>query len=290
MRKLIVLLVALTTVGSCTIVRQGEVGVKRKLGRVDYKPLDQGPKFYNPFLTTIFKIPVNTINMEVQVPLPSREGLTISSEVSILYRLDKQEAPRIFDEIGLNYERTVILPVFRSAVADISAQYYAKDMHSGTRSNIEEAIRERMMKILGPKGFTIDNVLMKTIVLPSDLSRAIEEKLRAEQEAQRMEFTKQHEVLEAERRLIAAEGEQKAKIAQAEGSKRVAEIEAEGDANAIKIRAQAQAEANDLLTKSLSPNVLRNNQIEAFRQLSGSQGTKVIITDGKTPLMGIPIN
>jgi prohibitin 1 len=184
MKKWIVLLVALTTAGSCTIVRQGEVGVKRKLGRVDYKPLDQGPRFYNPFFTTIFKIPVNTINMEVQVPLPSREGLTISSEVSILYRLDKQEAPRIFDEIGLRYERTIILPVFRSAVADISARYYAKDMHSGTRSDIEEAIRERMMKVLGPKGFVIDNVLMKTIVLPSDLSRAIEEKLRAEQEAQ----------------------------------------------------------------------------------------------------------
>ena len=290
MKKLIILALSLSTLSSCVIIRQGEVGVKRKLGKVDYKTVDQGPKFFNPFLTTIFKLPVNTINMEVQAPLPSREGLTISSDVSILYRIDRNEAPRIFDEIGLNYERTVILPVFRSAVADISAQFYAKDMHSGERTTIEEKIRERMMSVLAPRGFIIDNVLLKTITLPADLGRAIEEKLRAEQDAQRMEFTKQREVLEAERLLIQAEGEQKAKIARAEGSRRVTEIAAEGDATATLTRARAQAEANDLLTRSLTPNVLINNQIEAFRELGLSPSSKVIITDGKTPLLGIPTN
>ncbi|MCC5916760.1 MAG: prohibitin family protein [Cryomorphaceae bacterium] len=290
LKLILVLALSITMLDSCMIIRQGEVGVKRKLGKVNYVPLDQGPRFFNPFLTSIFKVPVNTVNMEVVVPLPSREGLTISAEVSILYRLQKSEVPRIFDEIGMRYERTVLLPVFRSAVADVSSQYYAKDMHSGARAEIEENIRETMMKVLGPKGFIIENVLLKTIRLPDDLGRAIEEKLRAEQEAQRMEFTKQHEVLEAERLLIAAEGEQKAKIARAEGSKRVAEIDAEGDANAIKIRAKAQAEANEMISQSLTPTVLRNNQIEAFRQLSGSQNSKIIITDGKTPLLGIPTN
>jgi regulator of protease activity HflC (stomatin/prohibitin superfamily) len=276
--------------GSCTVIRQGEVGVKRQLGKVDYRPMEQGLRFYNPFVTTIFRMQVNTINMEVTVPLPSREGLTIASEVSILYRVDRNEAPRVFDEIGMQYERTVIMPVFRSAVSDVSARFYAKDMHSGERSTIEEQIREGMMQVLGPRGFIIDNVLLKTISLPADLSRAIEEKLRAEQEAQRMEFTKQRERLEAERSLIQAEGEQKAKIAQAEGTKRVAEIEAAGEANAILIRAEAQAEANDKISNSLSPNVLRNNQIEAFKELSKSGNSKVIITDGKTPLLGIPTN
>jgi len=290
MRKLAVMVTLIAILGSCTVIRQGEVGVKRQLGKVDYRPMEQGLRFYNPFVTTIFRMQVNTINMEVTVPLPSREGLTIASEVSILYRVDRNEAPRVFDEIGMQYERTVIMPVFRSAVSDVSARFYAKDMHSGERSTIEEQIREGMMQVLGPRGFIIDNVLLKTISLPADLSRAIEEKLRAEQEAQRMEFTKQRERLEAERSLIQAEGEQKAKIAQAEGTKRVAEIEAAGEANAILIRAEAQAEANDKISNSLSPNVLRNNQIEAFKELSKSGNSKVIITDGKTPLLGIPTN
>lgn len=288
MKKLILLSTAAIFLFSCTIIRQGEVGVRRKLGRVTLVPLSQGPQFYSPFVSTIIKIPVNTVNMEVKLPLPSREGLTISSEVSILYRINKQEAAKVFDEIGLNYEETVILPVFRSAVADVSSKFFAKDMHSGARSQIEDSIRITMMKILGPRGFIVDNVLLKSISLPADLSRAIEEKLRAEQEAQRMEFTKQREVLEAQRVLIAAEGEQKAKIARAEGSKKVAEITAEGEANAIKIKAVAQAEANELLTKSLTPTVLKNNQIQAFREISQSTNSKIIISDGKTPLIGLP--
>ncbi len=288
MKKLILLSTIVIFLFSCTIIRQGEVGVRRKLGRVTLQPLSQGPKFYTPFVSTIIKIPVNTVNMEVKLPLPSREGLTISSEVSILYRINKLEAAKVFDEIGLNYEETVILPVFRSAVADVSSKFYAKDMHSGARSLIEDSIRITMMKILGPRGFIVDNVLLKSISLPADLSRAIEEKLRAEQEAQRMEFTKQREVLEAQRVLIAAEGEQKAKIARAEGSKKVAEITAEGEANAIKIKAVAQAEANELLTKSLTPTVLKNNQIQAFREISQSTNSKIIISDGKTPLIGLP--
>lgn len=290
MKRIAILVTLIATLGSCTVIRQGEVGVKRQLGKVDYRPMEQGLRWYNPFVTTIFRVQVNTINMEVSVPLPSREGLTIASEVSILYRVDRNEAPRIFDEIGMQYERSVIMPVFRSAVADVSSRFYAKDMHSGERSSIEEQIRETMMRVLGPKGFIIDNVLLKTIILPTDLSRAIEEKLRAEQEAQRMEFTKQREQLEAERSLIQAEGEQKAKIARAEGTKRVAEIEAEGEGNAILIRAKAQAEANDKISSSLSQNVLRNNQIEAFKDLAKSGNSKIIITDGKTPLLGLPTN
>lgn len=290
MKRIAILVTLIATLGSCTVIRQGEVGVKRQLGKVDYRPMEQGLRWYNPFVTTIFRVQVNTINMEVSVPLPSREGLTIASEVSILYRVDRNEAPRIFDEIGMQYERSVIMPVFRSAVADVSSRFYAKDMHSGERSSIEEQIRETMMRVLGPKGFIIDNVLLKTIILPADLSRAIEEKLRAEQEAQRMEFTKQREQLEAERSLIQAEGEQKAKIARAEGTKRVAEIEAEGEGNAILTRAKAQAEANDKISSSLSQNVLRNNQIEAFKDLAKSGNSKIIITDGKTPLLGLPTN
>ena len=46
--------------------------------------------------------------------------------------------------------------------------------------------------------------------------------------------------------------------------------------------------SNEMLTKSLTNDILKNNQIEAFKSLSQSSNTKVIITDGKTPLLGIP--
>ncbi len=253
---------------SCTVIRQGEVGVKRRLGKIDPQFIEQGPKGYNFLTTTILKVPTRTMNIEVKPDLPSKEGLTIRSEISILYRIKPESAPKIVQNIGLNYETEVILPVFRSAAADITAKFLAKDMHSGERTQIEGAIRKQMTEILETKGFIIDNVLLKSIMLPAGLARTIEEKLQAEQEAQRMEFVKEREKRDAERRII----------------------EAEGKANAMTIESIATRRANDTINKTLTNSILKLRQIEAFRSLSNSNNSKLVITDGKTPFLTLPEN
>ena len=284
---------------ACTVIRQGEVGVKRRLGKIDPQYVEQGPKGYNVLTTRILKVPTRTMNIEVKPDLPSKEGLTIRSEISILYRIKPEAAPKIVQGIGLNYESEVILPVFRSSAADITAKFLAKDMHSGERAIIEGAIRKQMVDILDPKGFVIDNVLLKSITLPGGLARTIEEKLQAEQEAQRMEFVKEREKRDAERRIIEAEGkkeiariqaegEKNASIIQAEARKRMFEIEAEGKANAMGIEAIATRRANDTINKTLTPTILKLRQIEAFRALSNSNNSKLILTDGKTPFLSLP--
>ncbi len=286
---------------SCTVIRQGEVGVKRRLGKIDPQFIEQGPKGYNFLTTTILKVPTRTMNIEVKPDLPSKEGLTIRSEISILYRIKPESAPKIVQNIGLNYETEVILPVFRSAAADITAKFLAKDMHSGERTQIEGAIRKQMTEILETKGFIIDNVLLKSIMLPAGLARTIEEKLQAEQEAQRMEFVKEREKRDAERRIIEAEGkkeiariqaegEKNAAIIQAEARKRMFEIEAEGKANAMTIESIATRRANDTINKTLTNSILKLRQIEAFRSLSNSNNSKLVITDGKTPFLTLPEN
>jgi len=271
---------------SCVIIRPGEVGITSKYGTLG-KPRASGVMVINPFTTRVIKLPTQTINREVLINLPSREGLTISSEISILYRINAESAEKIITEIGLNYDQ-IITAVFRSASADVTSKFYAKDMHSGEREKIETQIATRMNQILNPKGFLVEAVLMKSINMPKGISNAIEEKLRAEQEAQRMEFVKQREVLEAERKAIQAEGDKISQVIYAEGQKQIAEIDAQGRAMANKIEAEAQAIANQMLTKSLSSIVIQYMQIEAFKALAESNNSKVIITDGKTPLLGLP--
>ncbi len=242
---------------SCTVVRQGEVGVKRTIGKIHEKPLMEGARLFNPLVTTIMKLPTRTINMEVRVPLPSKEGLTVQSEVSILYRLVGEYAPRVIEKLGANYEQVVILPVFRSAVADVSSQFFAKDMHTGQRAIIERDIKKLMESQLADRGFVIESVLLKSIILPTGLAKAIEEKLEAEQDAQRMEFTLNKERQEATRKII----------------------EAEGIRNSQKI-----------IAEGLTPMLLRFRTIEAFNKLSTSPNTKVIITNGDQPLMVNPLD
>jgi len=111
---------------ACTIVKPGQTGVKRKLGKLSNESYEPGIRLYNPFLSRILMVPIRTVNLEVKLPLPSREGLTIQSEISILYRIEKQSAPDVIRNIGMDYEDVVILPVFRSAAADVTSKFYAK--------------------------------------------------------------------------------------------------------------------------------------------------------------------
>lgn len=246
---------SLLALSSCTVVRQGEVGVKRKLGKIKPTPLQEGPQAFNPLLTAIIKVPTRTTNIEVRAPLPSKEGLTVQSEVSILYRVEGPQAPKIIEQIGRDYEEVVILPVFRSAVADVAGRYFAKDMHTGQRAEIETSIRDLMMQGLKDRGFVVEAVLLKSIALPPGLTRAIEEKLAAEQDAQRMQFVLDKERQEAQRRVIEAEG----------------------------VR-----DAQKIINEGLTPLLIQFKSIEAFNKLSTSPNSKVIITNGETPLLMSP--
>jgi len=246
------LFIMLIVFASCATIRQGEVGVKRTLGKYADKTYTEGLRFYNPFVTSFVKISTQTENLEVGLSIPSKEGLNIVSEVSILYRVLPKDAPEILRNIGRSYEKNVILPVFRSAVADVTSRFYAKDMHTGERTTIEKAIREQMMVYLDGKGLEVDAVLLKSIRLPASLARAIELKLEAEQDAQRMEFVLQQVEREAEQKRIEASG----------------------------IR-----DAQKIIAEGLSPAILQFKSIEAFMELSKSPNAKIIISDGNLPML-----
>lgn len=258
MKRLSMLVLTVLVLGSCTVIREGEVGVKRTLGTYKEKPFTNGLKWFNPLTTSIVKVSTQTENLEVGLTIPSKEGLNIQSEVSILYNVIPTDAPGILRTIGPEYERNIILPVFRSAVADVSARFFAKDMHTGERGKIEEEIRSQMDKLLQGKGLEVEAVLLKSIQMPPSLARAIEEKLEAEQNAQRMEFILLQEKREAERKRIQAEG----------------------------VR-----DAQNIISQGLDPMLLQFKAIEAFMELSKSNNAKVIITDGKgIPMMINPVD
>ena len=125
-------------------------------------------------------------------------------------------------------------------------------MHSGKRAEIEEEIRTQMHGMLEPRGFIIEQVLLKSISLPQGLYTAIEDKLEAEQEAQRMQFVLQREQQEAQRKKIEAEG----------------------------VR-----DAQKVLADGLSEDIIEWRSLEVLESMATSPNSKLIITDGKAPVM-----
>lgn len=252
MNQIIFLLAAMILMVSCSVIRQGEVGMKRKLGKLDQNILQPGAVAYNPLVTRIIKMPIRTMNMEINTNLPSKEGLNVTAVISILYRIVPDRAPSIIENIGVGNEANVISSVFRSSASDVCSRFFAKDMHSAQRASIEKEITEQMEKILAPRGFEIEAVLLKNISLPAGLARAVEEKLEAEQAAQRMEFLLDREKREAQRKIIEAEG----------------------------IR-----DSQKIISEGLTPAIIQWQSIDAFREVAKSPNSKVIITDGNAPML-----
>lgn len=243
--------VPLLVLSGCVIIRPGEVGLKTRFGKVTDVQREAGPALVGPGVRYI-RMPVRTLNVEISLDLPSQEGLNVQADVSILYHLERDSLRRILEEVGPSWESSLVLPVFRSAVADVCARFQAKAMHSGARSEIEAQIRDRMDEVLRDRGIVTEAVLLKSIQLPSRLYAAIEAKLSAEQEAQRMAFVLDSEEREAERRRIEATG----------------------------IR-----DAQQILADGLSEEILAWRSIEAFLELAASPNAKIVVTDGTLPFL-----
>ena len=281
----ILLLLVLTS--GCAVINPGQVGVKRTLGKLSSKVSQPGPVLFNPFISKVIRLNVGTMNLSIKENLPSKEGLTILSESSILYHIKAADVPKIIQETGLTFEDNLILPVFRSAASDVCSRYYAKDMHSAKRHEIEKEIQIRLAEVCDAKGFVIEEVLLKSITLPAGLTESIETKLQAEQEALRMEFVLDRQKKEVERQIIEAEGAKKTNVIQAEARAESMRIEAEGSAKSIEIKAKANKAANDMLNSSITPNILKLNEIEAFIKLATSPNAKTVITDGKGSVLNV---
>ena len=247
---LILCLSALMT--SCAVIRPGDVGIKQTLGKLKGKTKTQGVIVFNPFVSSIVRVPIRTVNKEIRLNLPSKEGLNVQAEISILYHIEEEKVSEIISSVGRKYEQTLILSTFRSASADVCARFFAKDMHSGQRGIIEKEIKTQMSKLLDGRGFVIEAVLLKSITLPKGLYSAIEAKLRAEQEAQQMTFILQREEKEAERKRIEAEGIRDAQL---------------------------------IIKEGITEGNIQWKSLEVLKEISMSPNAKLILTDGKTPVL-----
>lgn len=283
---------------SCAIIRPDQVGVKQTMGKLSDEVKQPGPVAINPFITRLIRVQVQTNNLLINEDLPSREGLTIRSESSILYSIRASQAPQLIRETGLFYERDLILPVYRSAAADICSQYDAKDMHSARRGEIERAIQQRMIEVLDSRGVVIESVLLKSVRLPDRISESVERKLESEQEAMRLAFVADQQRREMERQIIQEEGQKEMARIKAEGLRDAILIDAEASAQAeimrataaaraIEIEAEAIQKRNEMLNATLSKNILDMKRVEAFQSIGASPNSKVLMLDGKSSVLNL---
>jgi regulator of protease activity HflC (stomatin/prohibitin superfamily) len=251
---LVLLVLAVIVASSATsCVRTGHVGVVSVFGRVTGQALGEGIHIVNP-LANVTELSIKTQEIKEKAAVPSKEGLIMGLEASILYHLDPAQAAIVYQQVGPTFADVLLVPTFRSAIRAITAGNTAASLYSDGREGIAQQILEDVRRQVAPRGIIVENVLLRDLQLPESLKHAIEAKQQAQQEAQRMEFVLQREKQEAERKRVEAAG--------------------------IK-------DFQDIVSQGISEKLLEWKGIEATMELVKSPNSKVIIV-GNTK-NGLPL-
>lgn len=242
----------------------GYVGVTKLFGKVQPGVLSSGLHVINP-LYEVEHLDVRTQNYTMSgvndegrksgddaIRVLTADGLEVTIDVSVLYHVIPSEAPRIIRETGAAYEDKIIRPVSRTKIRDNAVYYEAVALYSTKRDEFQARIFKTIDDEFKKRGLFLETLLVRNITLPAAVKGSIEQKIQAEQDAQKMQFVLQKEKQEADRKRVEAQG---------------------------------IADYQRIISESLTDKQLQYEQIKATMEIAKSQNAKVIIMGKGTPVI-----
>jgi prohibitin 1 len=202
---LIIGVVAILLYASVAYVPAGHVGVLTLFGRVTGDVLPEGTHIVNPFKVNN-TMSIRTQELKETASVPSDEGLVMTLDTSLLFRLSPEKAAEVFQKIGPNFVEVVVEPTLRASIRSVTASHSANALYTGGREQVAQQINAELTIQLSSKGIEVQSILLRDIQLPQMLKTSIEAKQQAEQDALRMAFVLQKEKQEADRKRIEAQG------------------------------------------------------------------------------------
>ena len=256
-RILSFVIIAVGILTSCFVqIDAGHVGVKSLFGKVQNDVLTSGLHFVNP-LVNVREMDIKTQTYTMSgvadeghktsddaIRVLTADGLEVTIDLSVLYRVVPDDAPKLIREIGVNYEDKIVRPITRTRIRDNAVYYEAIALYSTKRDEFQNRIFKTIDEDFRKRGLLLENLLVRNITLPGPVKAAIERKIEAEQEAQKMQFVLQKEKQEAERKRVEAQG---------------------------------ISDYQRIISESLTDKQLQYEQIKAYKELAASQNAKVIV-------------
>jgi regulator of protease activity HflC (stomatin/prohibitin superfamily) len=246
-------------------INAGEVGVKTLFGKVQNNILNSGLNFINP-LMEVQEFDIKTLNYTMSgitdeggkvgddaIRVLTADGLEVTIDLTVLYKVLPTEAPRIMRETGIDYSEKIVRPLTRTKIRDNAVYYDAISLYSTKRDEFQSRIFKSIEVDFEKRGLILEQLLVRNITLPASVRTAIELKINAEQEAQKMQFVLQKEKQEAERKRVEAQG---------------------------------IADYQRIINTGLTDKQLQYEQIKAYLELAKSPNAKVIVMGkGNTPII-----
>lgn len=202
----IVVLIALIVIfGTFYTIPAGVRGVLLTFGKPDMAPKTEGLHVKIPFIQQIIKMDVKTQKYEVQKAAAASKDLqTVTTDITLNYYVNPESTPEIYKSIGLNYQDKVIVPAVQEVVKASTAEYTAEELIT-KRPEVKEKIDMGLRDRLRTWNIVVQSVSITNFDFSSEFNKAIEQKvtamqlkLKAEQDLQRIEIEAKQKVVQAQ--------------------------------------------------------------------------------------------
>lgn len=261
---IVIMLIGVFT-ASVVQIDAGQVGVKKLFGKVQNEVLSSGLHMINPLINVI-SLDIKTQNYTMSgaqdermtssddaIHVLTSDGLEVVIDLTVLYRLVPTQAPSLIREIGDDYKDKIVRPISRTKIRDNAVYYQAIELYSTKRDEFQNRIFKSIESDFKIRGLLLEQLLVRNITLPLSVRNTIEQKINAEQEAQKMQFVLQKEKQEAERKRVEAQG---------------------------------IADYQRIINQGLTEQQLQYEQIKALKEIATSQNAKIVVMGkNSTPLI-----
>ena len=255
-------------------VPAGYVGVATLFGEVKKEPFEEGLHVpVNPFYEWYFYDVRQKSHLE-EANVPSQDQLQTKIQVSVQFRLQGENAPKILQETGQAQDVLIvhIVPKLRSLMREQGKTIRrAEDFFlEETQQNMQTSLLDGLKDYLGSKGVSVEAVLIRDISLPPFIIKAIESKKEREQEVEKQK---------AELERFTTEQQQKVELAKAESEA------AKEQALKKRLLADAQAYEIEKINTAIgdNPNYVKLQALEALKAISKDPASKIYFMDGNSP-------
>jgi regulator of protease activity HflC (stomatin/prohibitin superfamily) len=213
---------------SAVFIPPGYVGVVYDRGvGVLSKSLREGIHFTIPFWQTIvlfdgrlqeYTMSIvpdeGAIRRDDSLDAPTSDGQQVKVDATVLFKIDPEKAPEILKTVGVDYVDKLIRPISRSQIRMVISRYSATEIYSEKRQEAENVMTKEIAELVKPKNLILDKVLLRTVNFSTEYSKAIEQKVIAEQKIKQAEFEVKEASQRAEAKVIEAKGLAEAQLLQ----------------------------------------------------------------------------
>ena len=237
------LILIIVAIQSFTVIDAGYVGVVKRLGAVQPSYLSEGFHLKSPFIDSVEDFDIRLSKVETSAGASSKDLQVVETQIAVQYSMTPELMPLTLQKVGTRsvVERTLISPSIMESVKAITALYTAEQLitkRDEVKSKIQGQINSFLDETLSEKELNglliIANVAITDFDFSAEFNRAIEEKVRAEQDALKAKNEKLRRVTQAE--AAAAE-----RTLAADAAAYEIEVESRPRADAIKREAEAPA-------------------------------------------------